>query len=273
MKLAISNLAWQPREEARVRELMAQLGVGGVEIAPTKVWADPTTVERAEAEAYRAFWGERGVKVVAMQSLLYGRPELVLFGSAAARQDLLHHLERLYRLGSWLGLRPLVFGSPANRRRGDLEAEEAEGLAVSFFRRAGEMAADHGVVLCIEANPQEYGCDFTTSLEEAIRLVDLVGHPNFGLHLDTGGMMLSGDVRSDLLLRAGRMAHHYHISEPYLVETGVGGMDHQALAAVLDEAAYSGWLSIEMKADENDNLARVERALQTARKLYEAPRP
>lgn len=268
MRVAISNLAWQPEEDRAVRDLLVTLGVGGVELAPTKLWADPTAALHAEVEDYRDFWESAGIRVTALQSLLFGRPDLALFGNDNQRAALLDHLTGLCRLGGWLGVEALVFGSPGNRRRGALGSEAADGVAVPFFRRAGEAAAEHGVGLCIEANPVEYGCDFVTSVAEAVRLVAAVNHPGFGLHLDTGGLALTGELQRDTLVPAARLARYAHVSEPYLAETGTVGTDHIAAAAALREAGYEGWVSVEMRGEGADNLARVERALVVALKHY-----
>ena len=55
---------------------------------------------------------DRGVSVVALQALLFGRPDLVLFESPERRSATLDYLEGVLRLASWLGAGPLVFGSP-----------------------------------------------------------------------------------------------------------------------------------------------------------------
>ena len=44
MKLAVSNIAWEPDEDEAVYTLMQKYGVTGVEIAPTKIWDRPNEV-------------------------------------------------------------------------------------------------------------------------------------------------------------------------------------------------------------------------------------
>jgi len=51
MKLAISNLAWHPGEEAAVRREMAVRGIEGVEVTPTKVWPHPLSADGKEVAA------------------------------------------------------------------------------------------------------------------------------------------------------------------------------------------------------------------------------
>lgn len=269
MRVAASQLAWHPAEEAAVADVFGRLGVTGVELAPTKVFAAPTEAAPDEVSRYRATWNDRGVEVVAMQALLFGHPEFALFGTDADRERMGEYLARIIALGGALGAGALVFGSPGNRRRGELAPEAALETAAAFFRRMGEVATDHGTVLCIEPNPPQYGCDFVTTVAEGAALVDRVAHPGFGLHLDAGGMTLNGEAPGDVVPPALSRARHFHVSEPQLAPIGEGGADHAAMADALRTAGYAGWVSVEMKpAGESGNDAQVERALRLTMASY-----
>jgi sugar phosphate isomerase/epimerase len=183
--------------------------------------------------------------VVALQALLFGKPGLTLFGSAAARQATLEYLRGLIGQAARLGARALVFGSPGNRKRGGLGREAAKEVAVPFFRALGEAAQAHGVCFCIEPNPKDYGCDFVTTVAEAIDLVDAVGSEGFGVHLDTGGMTLAGETKAEVTAAVSR-CRHFHVSTPYLAGVPGGGVDHAGFADALREGGYRGWVSIEM---------------------------
>ena len=166
--------------------------------ALTKVWPEPLAASPEEAARYRGWWEARGIRIVALQALLYGKPGLTVFGTPAARRTTLHYLKGLIAQATRLGAEVLVFGSPGNRQRGSLPPDEARAIAVEFFRELGDNAQEHGVTFCIEPNPVEYGCDFVTTVREGIDLVDAVGRPGFGLHLDTAGMTLAGDTAASV---------------------------------------------------------------------------
>lgn len=269
MKLAISNIAWHVEQDLAVAEIMRRYGAEGVEIAPTKVWPSPVTVTDQEVQDYRAFWADQGISVVAMQALLFGRPELTIFGDRAKRNETLRYLRKMIELGCKLGARVLVFGSPANRKAGDLPAADVERIAVEFFAQLGRVAHSHGLTFCIEPNPVVYGCDFITDSPAGLALVDQVDQPGFGLHLDAAGMTLSGEDIPVALDRAGSRIRHFHISEPDLAPIGSGGVDHATVAAALHTTDYDRWVSIEMRAPEPEAaLAQVASALDTARQHY-----
>ncbi|HSK18816.1 MAG TPA: TIM barrel protein [Longimicrobiales bacterium] len=267
MRLAISNIAWPPADEPAVTHLLQELGVRGLEVAPTAVWPRLDAVTEAQATAYRSTWEARGIDIVALQAILYGRPDLQLFGTAARRSELLAYLHAVFRLAAWLGAGPLVFGSPRNRVAGDLSAKERTRIATDFFRQAGDTAAALDVVLCIEPNPAEYGCDFVQTLREAQSLVDRVDSPGFALHVDSAAMALTHDGPGSL--GAGPLPRHFHISEPYLAPVNAESqVDHSGYAAALRGLGYSGWCSIEMRAPDADVLPTARRALEFAAAVY-----
>jgi D-psicose/D-tagatose/L-ribulose 3-epimerase len=246
MRLAVSNIAWPPEADEAAARLLADHGVTGVEIAPARVCERPWESPPGRAAAYRRFWEDRGLPIVAMQALLFGRPELALFGEASVRRGLRDHLVAIIDLAVALGAERLVFGSPKNRLRGGLGRMQAEALAIPFFRELGRRAADRGVWLCIEPNPADYGCDFLVDAREVIRFVERVGEPGLGVHLDAGAMRLAGESPAEVVARAGHRWRHFHASEPHLAAVGDGGVDHVAVGAALRQVGYDGFVSVEM---------------------------
>jgi sugar phosphate isomerase/epimerase len=257
MKLAISNIAWPIEADTWVARVLADEGIEGVEVAPTKMWPDPTAASDDAIDEVRNFWSARSLEIVAAQALLYGRPDLTLFTDEATREATLTYLDGIFRVCGRLGATPLVFGSPRNRAIGDLEPRAAWPIARDFFARAAESASHHGVVLCVEPNPPEYGCDFVTSAEDAAKLCALVDHPAFGIHLDTAAMTLAGEDPRHALEVCGPFVRHLHASEPFLARFGTTGVDHETMAALLRERAYQGWVSVEMRHDP-DHFGEVE---------------
>ncbi len=270
MRLAISNIAWPAGADDAVAPLLHAHGVEGVELALTKIWPEPLVATEAEIRAYRSRWERRGVRIAALQALLFGKPHLTLFDSESVRRQALDYLAGIIERAAWLGAAALVFGSPKNRRRGERSREEAWDIAVPFFRELGQIAHRHGVSFCIEPNPRDYGSDFVTTIAEGIELVDAVSEDGFGLHLDTGGMALSGEPPAVSIAAAAGRFRHFHSSEPFLAEVGSGKVPHQECARTLRATAYTGWVSIEMSEakDAGDWSAAIERALAFVRMTY-----
>lgn len=265
--LAVSNIAWHPEEELAVAKTLENLGVRFVEIAPTKVFEDPTDVSDVELRTYLSFWEDHGVSVVAFQSMLFGYPELSIFGEPSVTRATFERLTSFTELAGRMGARRLVFGSPRNRRRPtDMDPALVQDRAIGFFSEIGRRAEDAGVIFCIEPNPTRYGCDFVTTAAEGAQLVRAVASPGFGLHLDVAGMTLAGDRVDEEISASADILCHYHVSAPDLglIEDEV--VDHRGAFAALRAVQYSHYVSIEMRSGEEGQApGRVRAAVELVR--------
>ena len=268
MKLAISNIAWPLSADAAVADALGELGVRGIEIAPTKVWPSPLEASDAALDAYRRFWEARGISIIAAQALLFGHPELTLFEDAATRERTFTYLAGIVRVCARLGAKALVFGSPKNRRIGSRAVMDVTPEAIDFFGRLAAVAASHETCVVLEANPPEYGADFITDAGQAAGLVMTVNHPGFRLHLDSACMTLAGDDPREVIPAAAPLLAHFHASEPQLAALGTGGIDHARFAAPLAAIDYRGWVSIEMRQPEPFDVTQIERAVRLAQGVY-----
>ena len=269
MKLAVSNIAWPQEQDAAVADLLAGLGVTGIEVAPTKVWPQPLAATDAEVDAYRRFWNDRGIEIIAAQALLFGKPELTLFDSPETRARTLDYLTGIVRLCSRLGAGALVFGSPKNRRVGNGSPHKARQVAAEFFDRLAGVAEDAGTAVVLEANPPEYGADFVTRAAEAVELVKAVNHAGFRLHLDTGCMTLANDPIGETFDAGFPLLRHFHVSEPNLDPPGTSGkVDHPAFAAELRRRGYSHRVSLEMREPKPFTPDRLAESVRWVKRVY-----
>ncbi len=266
MKLCISNIAWSPAQDLSALELLASLGVTNLELAPTRWWPDLSVVLPCEIEGVRKQWRPFGIKPVCFQSVLFGRPELCVFGGKSSG-DCLRYLQAVIHLASQMEVSVVVFGSPRNRVRGSLAAGEAQERAISFFRSVGMVAADCGVRFCFEPNPSQYGTDFGCTTEESVALVEAVDSPGFWLNIDAGAIALNGEDASAVVHRTRNRIGHVHISEPYLVDFSNPVGPHNNLGSALLEIGYTGYVSLEMRARQ-DYLATVRQAIAFAKSVY-----
>jgi sugar phosphate isomerase/epimerase len=270
VKLAISNLAWPVADDAAVAEVLRSHSIGGVELAPSKVWVRAPRVESGVAEAYAGWWKEAGCGVVAFQAILFGHAEMTIFGDGDVLAATERHLVAMGELAARCGARVLVLGAPGNRKRGRRSMPTAIAAAAAALRPVAEKLAPLGVHLCIEPNPPRYGCDFVTTAAEAAVLADAVVRPNFGVHLDAAALALSGEASEAALAPLMRHVRHFHVSEPDLAPVGTTtGVPHAALGRVLRALGYDGWYSIEMRGGEDDAWREtLPRAIAVAREAY-----
>lgn len=268
MKLAASSIAWDPADDAKVVDVLRRNGITGVELVPTKWRDDPYSAPIRDIRALHARWRDAGFQVVALQSLLFGHPELLLFGDQSSRDALNDYLRRAINFGAQLLVNVLVFGSPKNRWRGDLAPDDALKIAAEFFTDLAEYAQSHGCAICIEPNPPAYGADFITTTRDAIALCELVDNPaGFRVNVDVGALAINAEDPHSAIAAAAPFIGHVHASAPSLVELSDDRFQRGA-AAALRSVGYDRWVSVEMRPHPTDPVAAVDRASSLVERIY-----
>jgi D-psicose/D-tagatose/L-ribulose 3-epimerase len=269
VRIAISNIAWNPEAEQEVISLMGRYGVEGVEIAPTKIWPRPLEASATEVDGFSNTWRGRGHPIIALQSLLFGRPDLTLFDGEQDRAAMVDYLRGIISLAGRLGAGALVFGSPKNRIAGNRSIQEVNSIAARFFSEMAEWAVSCNTCFCLEPNPAEYGCDYVRTVAEALEVIRATNHPGLRLNLDTGIMTINGEPLAETIVEALPYIGHLHLSEPQLGVVGSGPVDHERIAYFLRHNDYRGWVSIEMRSGSNaSDSAAIETALSTVVRYY-----
>jgi sugar phosphate isomerase/epimerase len=264
-KVAVSNIAWPPAAEREALALAASLGFTGVEIAPGKTF-DGWPRQDADVPALQAMLAGEGLKVVALQAILFGAQGVELFVSAQTRARLATHLKMVARLAGRLGARACVFGAPRQRDPGDLSSTDALAIAIEFFASISPVFESEGTCLAFEANDESYGCHFITRTAQAAALVRQIDRPGIRVQIDGGTVFLGNEPAIDVI-DAARVAVHAHASEPELKPLGSTGADHSRIASALAEAGYDGWISVEMRATDAWQ-ANLENAARLMSRVY-----
>lgn len=269
MRLAISNIAWDITEDEAVADLLQRYSINAIDIAPGKYFPQPANATLEEMSAVKTWWSKRGIEVTGMQALLFGTTGLNVFGSIESQNALLQHLDGVCRIGAGLGAPSLVFGSPKNRDRSGLSDAETESVAFSFFNRLGDIAASHGVVICLEPNPTCYGANFMTTSAETAQMVSHIAHPAIRMQFDTGALAINDEDPVLVLQDCAHLIGHVHASEPNLLPLGDGGTDHEKMFAALVQYLPHHLVSIEMVATKDEpHLVSIECALNVTIEHY-----
>lgn len=268
MNISISNIAWEPDDNEEIARVLQNHRVNAIEVALTKIHPSKEFSESILKE-YRTYWESKGVRIVALQSLLFGHPALSIFGTTEIQNKTKDQLKRVMHSASLLGATVLVFGSPHNRKRNTLSFEQAVQNASEFFSEVGDIAQSYGVTLAIEPNPPQYGCDFLTNTQEVLAFVQKVNHPHIKLNLDSGILYMNDENISKEIRASARELVHFHVSEPQLAPIGTDDVPHTEIAQVLRDIHYAGFVSIEMKCPENPNrIKTITQALEFVRHTY-----
>jgi D-psicose/D-tagatose/L-ribulose 3-epimerase len=138
--------------------------------------------------------------------------------------------------------------------------------SVEHLRRVAVYAAERGVVLAEEI-VNRFELYHLNTLDQGIRLVDEVGHPNCKLHLDTFHAHIEEKDPAAAIRRAGSRIAHVHISENDRGVPGTGSVAWDANFAALRDIGYDGWLTVEAFGNFLPNLAA---ATKIWRPLFES---
>lgn len=275
MRCSISNIAWDKTADEAMYDFMGQNGFQGLEIAPSRLFGEHPYACIEEASAYaRRLEHSYGIEIVSMQSIWYGRGEN-LFSSEQERDCLMAYTKQAIAFAAAIGCKNLVFGCPRNRRIGQSRTREsALAYAAAFFSKLGEMAAENGVRIAIEANPAIYGTDFLNTTEEAAAFLHSIAQvtnlkPDEGLSLNLDlGTMIYHQESMEWLSQQEKTAgiSHVHISEPLLNQIQQRAL-HKEVIDWLMKRNYRGYFSIEM--GKRENLQEVKDAMLYVKGLFE----
>ena len=246
MNLSISNIAWSADMDEKVYNMMEDIGFTGLEIAPTRIFADHPyeSDEKASDWAVQLFT-DYGLCVPSIQSIWYGRTENI-FSSEDERIALTEYTKKAIDFAKAIGCRNLVFGCPRNRN--NINNKKVE-CVIDFFRVIGDYASSRGTVIGIEANPPIYNTNFITTTSDAISFIREVDSQGIKLNLDVGTMLYNNEDIEGLRGNV-HLISHVHISEPGLIPINRHEL-HDELYTLLCEEKYSGYVSIEMGKQED----------------------
>jgi sugar phosphate isomerase/epimerase len=155
--------------------------------------------------------------------------------------------ERMFRIvdlaSPWEAL--VVIGGVRGTLTGsDVEKADQYHRAVDAVRRYGEYARQQGVSLVVEPI-NRYETNYINTIQEALQFIGDVDLDNLGILADTFHMNIEEANLAESLQSAGERIHHAQFTDSNRLAAGRGHIDFRALAAVLTDSGYRGYLSTE----------------------------
>ena len=247
MRFAICNELFEGWEFDRVCRFVKSAGYDGLEVAPFTLASLITDVPAARRIELRRQAADAGVEIIGLHWLLAKTEGFYLTSPEKdVRQRTAAYLVALAEACRDFGGDLMVFGSPKQRSLlPGVTRDQAFELAADTFRQALPGIADLGVTLCMEPlSPAE--TDFVNTCDEALRLGDMVNHPNIVLHLDVKAMYSEPTPMTDLIRRHGAKAGHFHVNDANLRGPGFGDIDFVPIFEAIADAGYNRWVSLEV---------------------------
>ena len=268
MKLSISNIAWNREENNSALRILKKYNIGAIDVAPTLLSDSIEKLTDKKVEKIKEHYESNKIKLVGMQSLLYGFPEISLFDGEKERNRIRMQLLKIFRIAKLLGIKKLIFGSPKNRFVRDFN-QNIEEIALRFFSEIADLSEKNDICICFEANPKQYGCNFITDTFEAVNFAKKLNHPNFKINLDTSTIILNNNNFKEVFEYAKKYIAHIHVSSPHIKD--ILNINHQEILEAIKLIKYKGFISLEMKPNITDNnLKNLETNINIFVKCYQS---
>jgi D-psicose/D-tagatose/L-ribulose 3-epimerase len=214
---------------------------------------DPSHITPSKAaEAVKA----AGIRAVVCGAFGPGRD--LSSDSVSDRDGSLNYIRSALELCKAVGS-PIIGGpmySSVGKRRQipDAQRKQEWDRAVAGIKQAGKMAGDYGVTLGIEPI-NRFEIDLVNTAEQAVRMVEEIGLPNVGVHLDTFHVNIEEKSFPKAIHTAGKHLVHMHVCENDRGTPGTGLIDWKSVAVALKEVKYTGVASIESFTPECKTIA------------------
>ncbi|MFN8471114.1 MAG: sugar phosphate isomerase/epimerase [Anaerolineae bacterium] len=128
--------------------------------------------------------------------------------------------------------------------------------AADSLREMGDYAADHGVRLALEPL-NRFEVDMINTVDQGLALLDEIGSPAVGLHLDTFHMHIEEKNVEQAISRAGNKLFHFHACENDRGIPGTGQVDWDGVVRGLTAVDYDGVVAIEAFTPALEAIARA----------------
>lgn len=256
MRLALCNEVFSDMSLADGFRLAADIGYGGVEIAPFTLSEDLSAdtelgdvrdLSQNARQSIKAAAADVGLVIVGLHWLLAKTEGFYLTSpDTVVRQLTSDYLIALAELCSDLGGSLMVLGSPQQRNLlPGVTYEQAEEYATEVLQAAMPACEDRGVTIALEPLGPAEG-DFMNTAASAVRICEMVGSPACRLHLDVKAMASEELPIAETIRRNAAHMCHFHANDPNLLGPGMGDVEFPPIIQALRDVEYQGWVSVEV---------------------------
>jgi len=249
IKISICNELFQGWPIEKVFEYIAKLGYDGVEIAPFTLADSVTEISSKRRKEIRLAAEENGIEIIGLHWLLL-KPEGLYINhpDEFIRIQTQEYIEALIHFCADLGGKILVHGSPHQRTiQEGWNAKDSWDYAKETFRVSLKAAQQRNVIYCIEPLAPAL-TNFINTVEEAIRLVKEIRHPNFKMVFDCRSASASEKSLTGALIRALESGYlrHVHVNDANGMGPGFGETEFLPVLRTLMKNGYRGYISVEV---------------------------
>lgn len=226
-------------------------GCAGVDIWGGRPHVYRGDYSKAQLQQLRKQLDDSQLQIASFMPAFYRYPHSLSSPNDVVRQDSLDYMRQCLDNAAILGADILLI-VPSRSLHGQ-PAEDARQRLTDSIDTVCRAAAGYPVRLGIEpANPAV--TDLVLTSEDALDIINTLGHTNLGVVLDTGHLNLTGERVEDAMARLGSSLLQFHVNDndgnrQQNLIPGEGTFDFKHFVRLLDTIGYNGFLSIELGWD------------------------
>jgi sugar phosphate isomerase/epimerase len=252
MILSVSNIAWRKEDRGDVLRILSSSGIRHIDVAPLLVVDSLNSYTDKEIIDYLFFWKSKNISPIGMQSLFYEMKNINFFSSKISIAESTIYFENIALFSKKLGVRHLVFGCP--KQRSFDKTKTSMTTIDDFFKKIVEICENNDLILCLEPNAKEYGCNFLNTTEDTCEYIEKINSKNMKLNFDTSTVILNNNDPVNTFNTCFDHISHVHVSKPMLSPVDEKFIDHKSLSEAMIEKKYPGCVSVEMITKNRNNL-------------------
>jgi protein FrlC len=227
----------------------ARSGYEGVDIWGGRPHVYRQDLSVAELEGLRRHIEELGLVVPSFMPAFYRYPHSLSNPNPKVRDDSVEYMRQCIDNAAVLGA-GIVLVVPDHSLHGQTREDSLSRMIESIDVLA-QYATRYDLWLGIEVLYYDE-TDLVNSTDDALGIIDQLGHSNIGVVLDTGTLNLSKELPADILAKLGDLLLQVHVNdnkgghEQQNLIPGEGTYDFASLIRVLKDNDYTGFLSAEL---------------------------
>jgi sugar phosphate isomerase/epimerase len=250
MNLALSNLAWDFKDNSTVFNKLIEKKIFKIEGVLTKI-EDWSLLDVDTIYKFRKTLDEFGIEMKSIQSIFYN----VKCNGIQDTALVIEHVKKLIIYCEILGVDVMVFGSP------NLRIGEIDEYVINSFHLIDELLQKSNIEMSIEPNSKIYGGKYFYGLSEIVNFIKNNNFKKIKTMIDTHNLILEGCNPSEEFIKYKNYINHIHISENGLKPI-IDDKFHSEFYNTLKSYEYSKIITYEVNKLEDfdfniDNFVRI----------------
>jgi sugar phosphate isomerase/epimerase len=173
------------------------------------------------------------------------------------REQLFERLVDLIHLAAHFNASVIIGGVRGKLTGDDSKKYDQRNIAVDTLRSCAVIAGDLDVHLLVEPI-NRYETNFINTAQDGIELIEAIGHPCVKLLLDTFHMNIEEIDPCITIRKAAKHLGYVHFADSNRQAPGRGHINFQAIADVLAEIGYRGFINAEILPIPDDEQALLQ---------------